>query len=149
MAIIIRDLKAAKKEIFAEYNMCMGRIVENPTDSDIEAHFNDMDSKVLEYACKHERATFEYISTKYEGDIEMIVFGSVDVDSPANSFRVVYALGQTEENARVELVLWRGASSTPILLTYFLAPAGGNLQEVIDRLYEKAWAVKEVLNKVC
>ena len=149
MAIFTRDLKATKNEIFTAYNKCMGGIVENPTDSDIEAHFNDMDNKVLEYACKYERATFEYISTEYEGDIEMIVFGSVDVDNPANSFRVVYALGQTEENARAELVLWRGASSSPILLTYLLAPASGNLQEVIDRLYEKAWAVKEVLNKMC
>jgi hypothetical protein len=148
MAIIVRDIETAKNEIFAEYNKCMGGIIENPTDSDIEAHFNDMDNKVLEYACKHERATFEYIGTEHDGDIEMLVFGNVDVHNPYNSLRVVYALGQ-KENAKVELVLWRGSSFPPVLLTYFLAPADGNLHDAIDRLYEKAWAVEEALNKMC
>lgn len=148
MAIIIRDIKAAKQDIFAEYNTCMGGIYDSPTAADVESHFNEMDNKVLEYACKHERATFEYISTEHDGDLEMIIFGRVDVNNPANSLRVVYALGQTE-NARVELVLWRGSSRTPVLLTYFLAPDDGNLHDTIDRLYEKAWAVEEALNKAC
>lgn len=148
MAIIVRDLEAAKNEIFAEYNKCMGGLYEAPTSADVENHFNDMDNKVLEYACKHERATFEYIGTEHDGDIEMLVFGSVNVNNPSNSLRVVYALGQ-KENARVELVLWRGSSFVPVLLTYFLAPADGNLHDAIDRLYEKAWAVEEALNKIC
>lgn len=148
MAIIIRDLETAKNEIFAVYNKCMGGIIEAPTSADVENHFNDMDKKVLEYACKHERATFEYIGTEHDGDHEMLVFGSVDVFQPTNSLRIVYALGQ-KENARVELVLWRGSSFVPVLLTYYIAPADGNLHDAIDRLYEKAWAVEEALNKVC
>ena len=147
MAIIIRDLEVAKKEIYAEFNKC-GWFCETPTSADVENHFNEMDNKVLEYACQHERATFEYIGTDHNGDIEMLVFGSVDVKNPANSLRIVYALGQ-KENAKVELVLWRGSSVAPITLTYFLAPADGNLHDTIDSLYKKAWAVEEALNKVC
>lgn len=148
MAIIIRDIEAAKKEIFGVYNMCMGGLYEAPTSDDVENHFNDMDNKVLEYACKHERATFEYISTEHDGDIEMLVFGSVEVNNPSKSLRVVYALGQ-KENAKVELVLWHGSSFAPSMLTYFLAPADGNLHDAIDKLYQKAWAVEEALNKAC
>ena len=58
MAIIIRDLATAKKDIFDEYNCCMGGIVDAPTAADVESHFNEMDNKVLEYTAKHERATF-------------------------------------------------------------------------------------------
>lgn len=146
--IILKELNQAKNDIFAEYNCCMGGMFENPSQFDIDSHFNDMDMKVLEYACAHERATFEYISTEHDGDLEMIIFGHVEVNNPANSIRVVYALGQTE-NARVELVLWRGPSRTPVLITYYLAPEDGNLHDTIDRLYEKAWAVEEALNKAC